>query len=93
MNNVGEALQANWLSLSLIGVGVAWLVMSNAGIGKRIANDQRTSRRNGQMPGDLGIGGEATHGTRYGAQIVGPDGQPRAAMAVGVMDGSVRPRM
>ena len=30
-SSIGEALQTNWVPLSLIGVGIAWLIASNTG--------------------------------------------------------------
>jgi hypothetical protein len=77
---LGEAIQANWLPLSLIGVGVAWLLASNTGIAERVAQDERVQaagRRIGEIAGELGIGG-AKPEDRAGraGQIVGPDGEP-----------------
>jgi hypothetical protein len=40
-SNVGNTLQANWIPLSLIGVGIAWLVASNTGIAESVANSER----------------------------------------------------
>jgi hypothetical protein len=41
VSNIGNTLQANWISLSLIGVGIAWLVASNTGFAERVANNER----------------------------------------------------
>jgi len=40
-SGIGEALQANWVPLSLIGVGIAWLVAGNTGVAERVAHDER----------------------------------------------------
>ena len=72
---IGEALQANWVPLSLIGVGIAWLVASNTGL----AHDERlqaAGRRIGEFAGELGIGGDDKDGARSAGQILGPDGEP-----------------
>jgi hypothetical protein len=79
VSSVGETLQTNWIPLSLIGVGIAWLVASNTGLADRVANDERlqtAGRRIGEIAGDLGIDGETKHETGQAAQLVGPDGQP-----------------
>jgi hypothetical protein len=79
VSGVGETLQTNWIPLSLIGVGIVWLVASNTGLADRVANDERVQtagRRIGKIAGDLGIGGETKHETGQATQIVGPDGRP-----------------
>lgn len=77
-DSIGEALQANRLPLVLIGVGVAWLVASNAGLTERVAQDQRIQtarRRIGEMAAEIGIGNGSR--PRSGAgQIVRPSGEP-----------------
>jgi hypothetical protein len=53
---IGEVLQANWLPLSVIGVGVAWLVASNTGLAGRVAQDERVQaagRKIGEIAGEL----------------------------------------
>jgi hypothetical protein len=75
----GAMLQDNWIPLSLIGVGVAWLVASNTGLAERVANDERVQsagRRIGEIAGDLGIGGDTKHGAGHAGQLVEPDGRP-----------------
>src|SRR5438874_6829932 len=72
---IGEALQANWVPLSLIGVGIAWLVASNTGLAERLAHDERlqaAGRRIGEFAGELGIGGDDKDGARSAGQILGP---------------------
>jgi hypothetical protein len=71
--------KANWIPLSLIGVGIAWLVAGNSGVAERIANDdsvQTASRRVREIAGDFGIGRAAEQETGPGTQILGPDGRP-----------------
>lgn len=75
-SGVGEVIQANRLPLTLIGVGVAWLVASNTGLAERVVNDERVQaarRRIGEFAGDIGIGGSS--GEASGGQILGPDGE------------------
>lgn len=79
--SLGEAFQANRVSLALIGAGVAWLVVNNTGLVDRVAQDERVQaarRRIGEIAGDIGIGGSSQpHGSsgREG-HIIGPDGEP-----------------
>ena len=73
----GEVIQANRVPLTLIGIGVAWLVASNTGLADRVVNDERVQaarRRIGEFAGDIGIGGSSSEGS--GGQILGPDGEP-----------------
>ena len=73
---LGEVIQANKVPLTLIGIGVAWLVASNTGLADRVANDERVQaarRRIGEFAGDIGIGGGSSDGA--GGQILGPDGE------------------
>lgn len=79
VSSVGDALQANWIPLSLIGFGITWLVASNAGHIERITKDKRVQTagsRIGEIAGDIGIGGGTKHETRQTGQILGPDGRP-----------------
>jgi|SRR5690348_3991291 hypothetical protein len=79
VSSVGETLQTNWIPLSLIGVGITWLVASNTGVTERIAKDKRVQTagsRIGEIAGDLGIGGGTKHETRQTGQILAPDGRP-----------------
>src|ERR1700739_3469054 len=74
---LGEVIQANKVPLTLIGIGIAWLVASNTGLADRVANDERVQaarRRIGELAGDIGIGGGSKEGS--GRQILGPDGEP-----------------
>src|SRR5436309_5748223 len=74
---VGEAIQANRVPLTLIGIGVAWLVASNTGLADRVVNDERVQaarRRIGEFAGDIGIGGSSSEGPS--GQVLGPDGEP-----------------
>jgi len=73
---LGEIIQANRVPLTLIGIGIAWLVASNTGLADRVANDERVQaarRRIGEFAGDIGIGGGSSDGA--GGQILGPDGE------------------
>ena len=73
----GEVMQANRVPLTLIGIGVAWLVASNTGLADRVVNDERVQaarRRIGEFAGDIGIGGSSSEGS--GGQVLGPDGEP-----------------
>jgi hypothetical protein len=73
---LGEVIQANKVPLTLIGIGIAWLVASNTGLADRVANDERVQaarRRIGEFAGDIGIGGGSSDGV--GGQILGPDGE------------------
>jgi hypothetical protein len=78
VSNVGNTLKANWIPLSLIGVGIAWLMAGNSGVTERVANDDRvrTASRRHEIAGDLGIGRTAKQETGHGTQILGPDGRP-----------------
>src|SRR5437588_11805690 len=78
-NAVGEVIQANRVRLTLIGIGVAWLVASNTGLADRVVNDDRVQaarRRIGEFAGDIGIGGSSSGAS--GGQILGPDGETLA---------------
>jgi hypothetical protein len=73
---LGEVIQTNKVPLTLIGIGIAWLVASNTGLADRVANDERVQaarRRIGEFAGDIGIGGGSSDGA--GGQILGPDGE------------------
>ena len=73
---LGEVIQTNKVPLTLIGIGIAWLVASNTGLADRVANDERVQaarRRIGEFAGDIGIGGGSSDGV--GGQILGPDGE------------------
>jgi hypothetical protein len=76
---IGEVLQANWIPLSLIGVGVAWLVAANTGLAERVAHDERVQaagRKIGEIAGELGIGASSEQEPRHGQSLLGPDGEP-----------------
>jgi hypothetical protein len=78
-SGLGEVIQANSVPLTLIGVGIAWLVASNTGLVDRVVNDERVQaaqRRIGEFAGDIGIGGGSNEGSR--GQVLGPDGEPLA---------------
>src|SRR5205823_13350625 len=75
-SGVGEVIQANRVPLTLIGIGVAWLVASNTGLADRVVNDERVQavrRRIGEFAGDIGIGGSSSEAS--GGRILGPDGE------------------
>ena len=87
---LGEVIQSNSVPLTLIGVGVAWLVASNTGLVDRVVNDERVQaaqRRIGELAGDLGIGGGSSEGS--GGRVLGPDGEPLARTDSGRGDGWV----
>jgi len=70
---LGEVIQANKVPLTLIGIGIAWLVASNTGLADRVANDERVQaarRRIGELAGDIGIGGSSSEGA--GGRSSGP---------------------
>jgi hypothetical protein len=72
-----KGFQANSVPLTLIGIGVAWLMASNTGLAERVANDERVRaarRRIGEFAGDIGLGSGSSEGA--GGQVLGPDGEP-----------------
>jgi hypothetical protein len=76
---IGDALQSNWVPLSLIGVGIAWLVAANTGLAERVANDERVraaGRKIGEIAGDIGISGDGKDATAHDSHLLGPDGEP-----------------
>jgi hypothetical protein len=76
-SGVGEVIQANRVPLTLIGIGVAWLVASNTGLVERVVNDERVQaaqRRIGELAGDIGIGGGSSN--ESGGPVLGPYGEP-----------------
>jgi hypothetical protein len=82
----GEALQANWMPLSMIGIGLAWLVVSNSSLVDRSAKDQRAPVARGKT---AEVADEAGILVRKEAgqvgQLVGPNGEPpvmRATLAI-----------
>jgi hypothetical protein len=78
-SGVGEVIQANRVPLTLIGIGIAWLVASNTGLADRVVNDERVRaarRRIEEFAGDIGIGGSSSEGSDR--PILGPDGEPLA---------------
>ena len=75
-SGLGEAIQANCVPLTLIGVGVAWLLASNTGLADRVVNDERVQtarRRIGEIAGDIGIAGSSEGPS---GPVLGPDGKP-----------------
>lgn len=84
-SGIGEALQANWVPLSLIGVGIAWLVAGNAGVAERVAHDgqaKAAGRKIGEFADELGTGSDSKEAGEAG-RIVGPDGEPLSAAGAG----------
>lgn len=77
---IGDVLQSNWVPLSLIGVGIAWLVAANTGLAERIANDERmraAGRKIGEIANDIGIAGDDRKDEEgRGSRILGPGGEP-----------------
>jgi hypothetical protein len=89
-NGLGEVIQSNSVPLTLIGVGIAWLLASNTGLVDRVVNDARVQaaqRRIGELAGDIGIGGGSSE--RSGGRVLGPDGEPLARTDSGGGDGWV----
>ncbi len=87
---LGEVIQANGVPLTLIGVGIAWLVANNTGLAERVVNDERVQaarRRIGEFAGDIGISTGSSEGS--GGQVLGPDGEPLARGASGRGNGWV----
>jgi hypothetical protein len=78
---LSETFQANWVPISLIGVGIAWLLAENTGLAERAVHDKRVQaagRRIGEIASDIGIGGQARakgDGSRS-PQLLGPSGGP-----------------
>jgi hypothetical protein len=78
-SGIGEVIQGNAIPLTLIGVGIAWMLASNTSFTERVVNDERVQaarRRVGEIATDLGIGGKAEAGGT--GTILGPDGEPLA---------------
>jgi hypothetical protein len=89
-SGVGEVIQANRVPLTLIGIGIAWLVASNTGLADRVVNDERVRaarRRIEEFAGDIGIGGGSNDGSDR--PILGPDGEPLTRTDSGRDDGWV----
>jgi hypothetical protein len=72
-DSLGEAFQANRWPLTLIGVGVAWLLASNTGLTDRVVQDQRVQAARRRLTEMTGGGTRPQGGS---AQIVGPSGEP-----------------
>src|SRR5262249_55943436 len=71
-------LQANWLPLSMIGIGLAWLAVSNRSLTERVAKNERAQAaggRTGQVASEPGI--IAKKEPDRGGQLAGLDGEPR----------------
>ena len=87
---VGEVIQTNRVPLTLIGIGVAWLVASNTGLVERVVNDERVraaQRRIGEFAGDIGIAGGSSN--QSGVPVLGPNGEPLTRNESGGGDGWV----
>src|ERR1700737_1879312 len=87
---LSEVIQANKVPLTLIGIGIAWLVASNTGLTDRVVNDERVQaarRRIGELAGDIGIGGGSSEAA--GGRVLGPDGEPLTRTDAGRGDGWV----
>jgi hypothetical protein len=87
---LGGVIQTNSVPLTLIGIGIAWLVASNTGLADRVVNDERVQaarRRIGELAGDIGIGGGSSEGS--GGRDLGADGQPLTRTDGGGGDGWV----
>jgi hypothetical protein len=79
--SLGQTFEDNWVPLSLIGVGIAWLIAGNTGLAERVAHDERVQaarRRVGEIAGDIGIGGasKTESDTSRSGQLLGPTGEP-----------------
>jgi hypothetical protein len=89
-SSVTEVVRENSIPLTLIGIGVAWLVAANTGLADRVANDERVQtarRRIGEFAEDIGLGGGANEAS--GTQLLGPDGEPLNATDSGRGNGWV----
>jgi hypothetical protein len=89
-SGLGEIIQANSVPLTLIGIGIAWLVAKNTGLAERVVNDERVQaarRRIGEFAGDIGIGSGSSEGS--GGRVLGPDGEPLTRTDSGRGDGWV----
>jgi hypothetical protein len=71
--SLGEALQANRLPIALIGVGIAWLLVSNTGLTERVAQDPRVQTARRRLT-ELASGNRSAQ-DRTG-KLVGPSGEP-----------------
>src|SRR5215470_6215772 len=91
-SEVAGAVQTNWVPLSLIGVGIAWLVASNTGLAERVTHDDRVQaagRKVNEFAGELGIGGARSDAAGAAGTILGPDGEPLSGTSSGRGDGWV----
>jgi hypothetical protein len=91
-SEVAGALQTNWVPLSLIGVGIAWLVASKTGLAERMAHDDRVQvagRKVNEIAGELGIGGDRSDAAGGAGTILGPEGEPLSGTSSGRGDGWV----
>jgi hypothetical protein len=77
-SDIGDPLQANWIPLSLIAVGIAWLVANNTS--PRKFTDDRRVQTSGykidELPEQLSAGGDTPETAGTAGQILGPDAQP-----------------
>ena len=74
---LGEALQANWMPLSMIGIGLAWLAVSNSGLIEQVAKNERAKAevsKIDQLAGEPVILGKKE--ADRGGGLVGPNGEP-----------------
>lgn len=86
----GEVMRDNKVPLTLIGIGIAWLVANNTGLAERVVNDERVQtarRRIGELAGDIGVGSGSNETS--GGPILGPDGEPLNRVDSGRGDGWV----
>jgi hypothetical protein len=78
-SGIGDALQTKWIPLSLIGVGIAWLLAGNTGLREHTTDDQRVQTGGSEFSGFAGGLDVASDGTQTMGgvgQILGPDGKP-----------------
>ena len=79
--DLGDALQANWMPLSMIGIGLAWLAASNSSLIERVAKNERARAADtkiGQVAGEPVIFGQKE--ADRGGGLVGPNGELTALM-------------
>jgi hypothetical protein len=85
-----DLMRDNAIPITLIGIGSAWLLVSNTSLADRVANDDRVQaarRRMSELAGDVGVTGGAEKSR--GGSILGPDGKPLSRAGEDHQDNSV----
>jgi hypothetical protein len=74
-SGVGASLQADRIPMALIGVGIAWLLVSKTRLAERVARNERVQAARRRI-GEIGIGGSKPEiGSGFSGQIAGPSGE------------------